>query len=126
MRKGQLSLEFMFAIGVLMALLIVISLIVADQKQRVLAKQDELGSRNDCLALADAIVGAFDNPGSDVNITLRHDASVQARERVIDVGDVVCTLPVNTVTNGTMSSFTLAAGPVVVTSSDNSVVVRNE
>ena len=125
MRKGQVSLEFMFSVGVLLLLIITISIIITEQNKAASARRDDAADKADCLALASAIVNVYTHPGSVVNLTLVHPATVSPRVKVVDVGGAICTIPVDSVSGS--GSFNLTEGKVFVSSSygENNVFVRN-
>jgi glucose uptake protein GlcU len=125
MRNGQLALEFMFAVCALTLLVIGISFVVESQQKNVRDKAEDQGARADCLRLSDAIVAAFTNGGATINVKTTHDARVQASSQVIDVEDIVCTVPLRTVRNGAATSFVLAKGDVIVSSDGHEVNVEN-
>ncbi|MEK6822850.1 MAG: hypothetical protein AABY13_03395 [Nanoarchaeota archaeon] len=125
MRKAQVSLEFVAASGLLLLFLVGIIIVVGGQRSMVQDKQEELQGRVDCLNLAAAITGVFNNPGSRVNVMLEGNATVHAMTRVIDTPSYTCTLPIDAVSDGDAGTFFVEKGNVTVEHVEGAVVVTN-
>jgi hypothetical protein len=123
--KGQLSLEFMVAASVMLGFLVMLAIIIAGVQAGLLGQDRTLRMQADCATLASAIDGAVANPGIIASVSLSHNATVHALPRIIEVGDVVCTIPVSAVSNGSQGTFNLETGPVKVWGAGDGVVVRN-
>ena len=125
MKKGQLTIEFMFGAGALMLLVIIIAAIVSHQRLNVLKSGISLSEQDECLGLTGAIVAAATNPGSTISLTLAKPATVHGAQQTIDVGNSICRLSVAGVRGTSGNTFDLAKGDVLVTSTWEGVRVIN-
>lgn len=123
MKKGQVSAEAIFALG-LITLFFGFMLVYALERQQDVRDAETLAERRaDCDRLANAITGLIQNPGSTANVTLDNNSTIVAASRVARIaGDVQCRLTTGAVTNGTFAPGTL------ILSSDRSgnVTVQHE
>lgn len=117
MKRGQLSIEFMFSAGVLIMMLLFVVVIVAVQRQQTADIGAESRDKGDCLLLATAITKAFDNPGTSVVVSMDKPSHLSPA-RAIAVGEIACSVPVP------LLSADLPAGRIAVTSTVEGVAVH--
>lgn len=117
MKRGQLSIEFMFSLGMLLSLLLVLAVLLGAQRQGVSALREESEERSACLALATAVGKAYVNPGTEVTMRLERAARL-SRSGAITVGESACTVPVP------IATTELAAGTVTIASTLDGVVAH--
>ena len=129
-KKGQVSNEFLFSIGIIVLVFLMVWLITANKNADLKALRDIHDITNECHHLSDIITGVYvAGPGASYASTLGFDASVAAISRSVTIEgkhQVSCSIPVNQVMNGAgATSFTLTKGAITITNTNNMVVLQN-
>lgn len=122
LKKSQVSIEMLFAIGTILLLFTVVLIVVIDKRTELRNTKNFLELRDDCLKISNTINEIFiDGDGTNITIKIKNNASVQ--ENFLSVTDgkneVYCTFPIN------VSNFTLAKGSVIFQNQNNIVVIKN-
>lgn len=128
MKKAQASIEFMFAIGLIVFLFLLILYFTFERRAELRSTEKILADKEECNKLADMITMAYISQ-SNHTFELEEDATVSTKSQSISVGETgyPCTFPINRTSNPSGDVFTLSAGNVNVNynPSNNLVEVKN-
>ena len=105
MKKSQISLEFMFSIGIIFFVFLVIFAFVIDRNKELSDSTKELNKRNDCLLISSLLSSAIvAGDGIIINASIGYNASINytnpgSNYKELDVEGSGCRLAVHTVSN---------------------------
>ena len=125
MKKGQLSMEFMFVVGMLFIILIFLIGLSFNNRISLMKNERFVNLRSECLKLSTLIFGVYINgKGTMVQERLDYKATLFPNSRLIDVevtdADVTCTIPINA-----MSNVALDKGDILIVNVGDFVEVKN-
>ncbi len=122
MKKAQVSIEFIFVIGMLFFIFLLILAFVFDKNLDVNESKKIIETKSDCTKLADLIINAFlSGNTTKIQSKLSYNATISSNSRVILVEDYVqCTLPINQV-----NATTLLKGDILIENKNNFIYVKN-
>ena len=125
MKKAQASIEFMFAIGALILIFLIVFYFVFERRIELNNSEDILADKDECHKLAGMITMAFI---AEANHTfeIKTNASVDAFSKVISAGEsnFPCTF-LAMVSNATGNLISLNKGDVNVNYANGKVEVKN-
>lgn len=126
MKKAQVSIEFMFAIGLIVFIFLLIFYFTFERRMEINQTEKILADKEECNKLADMITMAYITQ-SNHTFELEKDATVSTTSQSISVGEnnYPCTFPINRTTNPAGDVFELSAGSVNVDYIDGMVEVKN-
>ena len=127
--KSQVSLEFLFAIGIVLFIFIFLSIFTIEKRAEVNFATNYLEARTDCNKLSAIIDSVYVNHGSNVTFKLKNNATLDSASGFIEVEKnsqtvAFCSFSA-VVTNGTNSNFQIRLGNVNLKNSNNTVIVTN-
>ena len=104
MRKSQISLEFMFTIGIIFFIFLVIFAFVINRNEELALSKTEIGERSTCLLISSLISSAFvAGDGVIINVSIDYNATINytgdTDYKGLRVEGSGCLLPVNTLTD---------------------------
>lgn len=100
MNRAQISLEFLFALGAIFFIFLIIVIFTTAKQGTYIRFNDVLAAQQDCQHLATAITTVFIT-GVTHTTTTRHAFTIVNASRAILINDVSCSIPLNTVISGT-------------------------
>lgn len=126
MKKAQVSLEFMFAIGLIVFIFLLIFYFTFERRAEISETEKILADKEECYKLADIITMAYITQ-SNYTFKLEKAARISTTSQAISVGetDYPCTLPINRTTNPAGETFELSSGNVNVNYANGLVEVKN-
>ncbi|MFH1065378.1 MAG: hypothetical protein V1734_02625 [Nanoarchaeota archaeon] len=125
MKKAQASIEFMFAIGALIMLFLIVFYFVFERRVELNNAENILADKDECHKLAGIITMAFVS-GANHTFEIETNASVDAFSKVISAGQTnyPCTF-LALVSNATGNLINLQKGNVNVNYANGEVEVKN-
>ncbi|MDP2909319.1 MAG: hypothetical protein Q8N77_05940 [Nanoarchaeota archaeon] len=126
MKKAQVSLEFMFAIGLIVFIFLLIFYFTFERRAEISETEKILADKEECYKLADMITMAYITQ-SNYTFKLEKAARISTTSQAISVGetDYPCTLPINRTKNQAGDTFELSSGNVNVNYANGLVEVKN-
>ena len=124
MKKAQVSIEFLFAVGVVFLIFIFVLGYAFNKTIETNEIDRTIKTKDTCRGIANAIMAAFiSGNGTSIVTTINHNASIQPNSRLITVDDeyITCTIPINQ-----MSEVQLTKGNIIVENQNNFINIRNE
>ncbi len=125
--KSQISLEFLFAIGVVLFIFIFILIFTIQKKAEVSFATNYLEAKTDCIKLSNLINSVYVNQDSNVTFKLKNNATISPGLIEVNKDSQItafCTFSVS-VSNGSHNNFQVRLGNVTLRNSNNSVIVTN-
>lgn len=128
--KSQVSLEFLFTIGIVLLVFILLVMFNFERQVDVSNLNSYVYLKSECFKLSSSITNAY-VAGQGVNLTARidYDAYIFAEDMTINFRendiDVYCSFPLSRVTNSTASNFYLRKGMINIQNINQTVVVKN-
>ncbi|MBI2545681.1 hypothetical protein HYV81_00710 [Candidatus Woesearchaeota archaeon] len=128
--KAQVSIEFMFAIGVILFIFVLLSIVTLERKGEIAFASNLHEAQADCSMLANLIDAVYTSRDANVSVKLRNNATVIAGNRFIEVEKnsqtiAFCTFTSTAVSNGSDSTFKLVRGNVSIRNENNSITLQN-
>ena len=128
--KAQISIEFMFAIGIILFIFALLSIVTLERKGEVAFASNFHEAKADCSMLANMVDAVYISRDANVSVKLRNNATVIAGNRFIEVEKnsqtiAFCTFTAAAVSNGSDSNFKLVRGNVSIRNANSSVTLRN-
>ena len=124
MKKGQVSIELIVAVGALFLILLFLVGLSFNKNIELIRNKEYLDKRNDCLKLSSIILEVYVNGnGTIVRDKLEHAATLSPNSRLIEVQNddsVYCTIPLNA-----MSDVVLSKGDIEIKNIGDFVNVAN-
>ena len=124
MKRGQVSIEFIVAVGALFFILLFLAGLSFSKNIELIKSKEYLDKRNDCLKLSSIILEVYVNGnGTIVRDKLEHAATLSPNSRLIEVQNddsVYCTIPLNA-----MSDVVLSKGDIEIKNIGDFVNVAN-
>ncbi|MFH1592349.1 MAG: hypothetical protein ABIB47_03205 [Candidatus Woesearchaeota archaeon] len=103
MKKAQISIEWLFAIGTLFLVFLLVLGFSFDKKIEVMKTEKYIGLRGECLKLSEIIVSTFlSGNGTEIQTQISYNASIDPNNQLITIEDVdlvTCTIPINRTSN---------------------------
>ena len=126
MKKAQTSIEFMFAIGLIIFIFLLIFYFTFERRIDIQDTEKILADKEECNKLSDMITMAYITQSSHT-FKLEKDVTVSITSQSISAGEshYPCTFPINRITNPAGDVFDLSAGNVNVNYADGLVEVEN-
>lgn len=126
MKKAQVSIEFMFAIGLIVFIFLLVFYFTFERRAEIRETEKILADKEECYKLADMITMAYITQ-SNYTFKLEKAARISTTSQAISVGetDYPCTLPINRTKNQAGDTFELSAGNVNVNYANGLVEVKN-
>jgi len=126
MKKSQVSIEFVFAIGLIIFIFLLIFYFTFERRIELRSTEKILADKEECNKLADMITMAYITQ-SNHTFKLEKDATISTISQSISVGETnyPCTFPINRTTNPEGEVFTLSIGDVNVNYNNGLVEVKN-
>ncbi len=126
MKKAQVSIEFVFAIGLIFFIFLFVMFFAFEKRIDLKVSEDIVADKDECHKLAGIITMAFVTQ-SNHTFLLKENATVSSSAQAISVGEsnFPCTFAVKRVRGATGSMFTLAKGLVNANYENSTVVVKN-
>jgi len=129
-KKSQASLEFLFAIGIVLFIFILILAFNLERKNEVRKLNDKIALQSECFKLSSSITSAY-IAGEGFNLTtkIKYNATVFADDRIASFEyegiHVYCSFPINSVTNSTTKNFEIIKGDINIQNINQTVVIKN-
>lgn len=124
MKRGQVSIELIAAVGILFIILLFLASLSFRQGSVLKSSDAYLSQRKDCIELSSMIVGVYvGGNGTVVRNDLSFDVDIFPNDRVIEINEkeiVTCTIPLNAV-----SSVSLNKGNIELRNVGDFVEVSN-
>jgi len=126
MKKAQVSVEFVFAIGMIIFIFLFILYFTFERTIELRDTEKILADKEECNKLADMITMAYITKSNHL-IELEKDATVGIISQSITVGesDYPCTFPINQIKDPGDGTIELVAGDVDINYSSGEVEVQN-
>ncbi|MBU2638020.1 MAG: hypothetical protein KJ955_03540 [Nanoarchaeota archaeon] len=126
MKKAQVSMEFLFAIGLIFFIFLIVLFFTFERRAELQEAERIIADKDECHKLAGIISMAFVTK-SNHTFMLKENATISASAQVISVGEsnFPCTFPVKRVSGETENVFTLSKGLVNVNYANSTVAVKN-
>lgn len=128
MKKSQISVELLFAIGFVIFIFIILLAFTMDRRHEVKEAEITLKEKAECYKLSDLISGVFTSGiGTGLTETLEYNAEVDAGEGSILMGSgrFFCTFPISSVINPAGTNFNLSEGSIMLNNTNGTVVIEN-
>ncbi|MDI6738223.1 MAG: hypothetical protein QME12_06970 [Nanoarchaeota archaeon] len=125
MKKAQASIEFIFAIGALILIFLILFYFVFERRMELNIAEGMLSDKDDCSKIATAITMAFSSKSSHT-FKINSNATVSSLSRAVEAGNsnYPCTFPV-VVSNASGNVIYLSKGNINVAYVDGKVQVQN-
>ena len=125
MKKAQASIEFIFAIGALILIFLILFYFVFERRMELNAAEGLLADKDECNKIAGAITMAFSSKSSQT-FKINSNATVDALSRVVSAGEsnYPCSFPA-IVSNASGNTIFLDKGNINVAYSNGKVQVQN-
>ncbi|QQG38732.1 MAG: hypothetical protein HYS32_03970 [Candidatus Woesearchaeota archaeon] len=125
--KGQISLETLFAVVIVLVAVGSIMAAVAERKSSVEDTEEFLEQRDFCLKLSNDINSVFTNgDGATVKVSKTpYNAFFDGPSREIWVENARCSMPISSITNGINNSFVVSKGLLQMENRDNTVYISS-
>ena len=111
MKKAQVSIEWMMAIGIIFMIFILIYGISIDKRRDIVKSENYIGLKNECYKLAEGITSAFLNGnGTSIYVEIVYDAETDSVNRLIGINGVeyvTCSIPFNQFTATDLNAGTV-------------------
>ena len=124
MKRGQVSIELIVAVGALFFILLFLVSLSFNKNIELIKSKEYLDKRNDCLKLSSIILEVYVNGnGTLVRDNLKYNATLSPNSRLIEIhnGDsVYCTIPLNA-----MPDVILSKGDIEIKNIGDFVNVEN-
>ena len=122
-KRGQISVETLFAVGIVFILFSVVLVVVIDKRAELRDTESFLELRNECFKVANMISEVSVNgEGTNRSIKIRNNISVQENYLFATDGkeEVYCSFAVN------VSNFSLVNGNILIQNRNGRVVIEND
>ena len=123
MRKSQISLEFMFAIGIIFFIFLIIFAFMFNRNMELRKSETEINKRNTCLLISSLITSAFVNgDGVIIDTSIDYNVSIEGTDfKEMDVENkTYCLLAINTVYNERLKK-----GAIEIKNTNNDIEIDN-
>lgn len=124
MRKSQISIEFMFALGIIFFIFLVIFGFMLNRSKELTDSNIEVNKRNTCLLISSLLTSAFVNGnGVVINASIEHKANVsdiRADVKGLNVEGSYCLLPIHTLPNAKLKK-----GVIKIENRNNYIEIEN-
>lgn len=126
MRKAQVSLEFIFAIGLIVFIFLLIFYFTFERRMEINQTEKILADKEECNKLVDIITMAYITQ-SNYTFKLEKNATISVTSQTVTSGEnkYPCTFPINRVTNPEGDIFSLSEGDVNANYVNGLVEVKN-
>ncbi|MBL7100754.1 MAG: hypothetical protein ISS23_02245 [Nanoarchaeota archaeon] len=126
MRKAQTSIEFVFAIGLMIFIFLLIFYFTFERRVEIRDTEKILADKEECNKLVNMITMAYITQ-SNHTFELKKNATISTTSQAISVGEsnYPCTFPINRTKNPEGELFDLTVGDVNVNYVDGFVEVQN-
>lgn len=126
MKKAQVSIEMLFAIGLMIFIFLLIFYFTFERRAELRTTEKILADKEECNKLTDMITMAYITQ-SNHTFELEKPAAISTASQTITVGETnyTCTLPINRTTNPEGDFFELSSGNVNVNYDNDLVEVEN-
>ena len=132
MKRGQISTEFLFAIGTVVIIFLIILAFSFERRNDIKDTESSLSKKNECLKISNFITEIFiGGEGALANAKIGYDVSIQGEARMLCVdNDFCCSFPINRVSKetgpiGNGNIFSLTKGDIILKNINNYVVIKN-
>lgn len=128
MKKAQISVEILFAIGFALFIFIILLAFTMERRYEVKKMEITLKEKEECYKLSNLISEVFTS-GVETGMmeTLKYDVEINSGEGSISVGEgeFFCTFPISAVMSPTETTFTLNKGSITLNNTNGTVVIQN-
>ncbi len=121
MKTAQISLEFLFSLGIIFAIFLFIFLFSLTQQGKYIRVSENLNIKDACLDLANRIIYTFLTGATTKRITAPYAFTIVNTSRVILINQTSCSLPLSAITSGTFGS-----GKIQLQNKNDFVEVTND
>lgn len=126
MGKSQVSVEFMFAVGIIFVIFLAISLFVIDRNYELGESEIELDKRNTCLLVSSLLSSAFVNgDGIIIEQPISHNATINKTHVNGTYKAVDCDKGYNLLAIRDVRSIKLIKGTVRIENKDGYIDIEN-
>ena len=125
-KKAQISIEFIFAFGIILLMFLIILGFVVDKRHEIVESEIQLNKENTCLLISSLITSAFVNGDSTIiNISIDYNVTIDrinnnTNYKDINVEGIYCFLPIKDI-----SRVTLTKGTIKIENQDNHIDIKN-
>ncbi len=128
--KSQVSLEFLFTVGIVLLIFIILVGFNIERKTDVNNLKNYVYLKSECFKLSNSITNAYiSGDGFNLTAEIKYDASVFAENKALNINydgvDVYCSFPVAGITNSTASQFDIRKGEVNIQNLNESIIIKN-
>ena len=124
MKKGQVSMEAVAAIGLLFLVLLILISVVIEKRIEIFKAERFIEGRTECIKLSNLISEAYvQGEGIIINEKIRFNASIIPESRLISVKnqeEIFCTSPVFN-----MSKIDLIKGNIKIRNINKTIIIEN-
>lgn len=126
MKKAQISLEFVFAIGLILLIFLALLYFSFAKRAEVRLAEEILSDKEECNKLSNLLTMAFITE-SDRTFELGKNATISIKSQTVSAGgsDYPCTLPINRISNASGDVIELEPGTVSISFADGMLEVLN-
>ena len=124
MKKAQASTEFIFVVGFLALIFLILVSVVLERRIDVLRTERFIEGKTECIKLSNMITKAFTNEGIVIQEKIRFNASIIPEAKIISIKnreEIFCTTLITNV-----SQIELAAGSIKIENKNGFIEVKNE
>ncbi len=120
MRKAQISMEFIFAIGMIFFIFLMLLAFRFNRNAELRESEIEIDKRNTCLLVSSLITSAFVNgDGIVISESIDHEIDITGTDfKNVYVDDINCWLSVHDIPNGN-----LPEGNIKIENQDNDITI---
>jgi len=128
LKKGQISVEILFSLGVVMLLFIIVMTMITDRNEQIRKGERYTELRETCFRVANLLTSIWSSETTNMSMRLYYNVTIEGPERSLFVTgkeQVFCSYPVSRVSNQTNTVFNLTPGYITFYYNNSYVVVRN-
>lgn len=102
-KRGQVSQEFLFALGFVFLFFMSMLLYYYGRMDSSRDISETMEKRRDCMILSSSITAAYLSPGSSAGITILHDAELRGSLQLARIEGYPCSIPVSAFSDANLS-----------------------
>ena len=126
MKKAQISIEFIFAFGIILLMFLIMLGFVVDKRHEISESETQLNKENTCLLISSLITSAFiDGDSTIINVSIDYNITINTtnnntNDKTLDVEGIYCFLPIKDI-----PKVALTKGTIKIENQDNYIDIKN-
>lgn len=126
MKKSQVSIEFIFAFGIILFIFLIMLVFVVDKKHEISESEIILNKENTCLLISSLITSVFiDGDSTTINVSVDYNITISnknnnTKNKILDVEGIYCFLPIEDI-----PKTSLTKGIIEIQNQDNYIDIKN-